>query len=151
MVFVYRVGFLCLSFMYWHMYIFSCRWRCRKLRDSSSRARRRCSLLQIASWGAQKSFLCVRIVSVCPENSFCVYVNVHVYIWVFIYLYVSVSRNYYLGGKVSCRVNGVCSVVGYGFMLYKMANMHRMPYLYRSFPAKEPYNSWLFRGKIPAT
>jgi len=23
----------------------------------------------------------------------------------------------------------------------------RMPYLYRSFSAKEPYNSWLFCGK----
>ena len=116
MVLVYRVGFLCLSFMYWHMYIFARRWRCRKLRDSSSRARRRCSLLQIASWGTTKSFLCVRIVSVCLENSFCVYLNVHVhvYIWVFIYLYVSVSRNNYLRGKVSRRVNGVCRVERWG-------------------------------------
>jgi len=23
---------------------------------------------------------------------------------------------------------------------YRVAKMHRMPYLYRSFPAKEPYN-----------
>jgi len=27
----------------------------------------------------------------------------------------------------------------------------RMPYFYRSFPAKEPYNSWLFCEKRPAT
>jgi len=26
-----------------------------------------------------------------------------------------------------------------------------MPYLYKSFPAKEPYNQWLFCGKWPAT
>jgi len=28
---------------------------------------------------------------------------------------------------------------------------HRMPCLYRSFPAKEPYNWWLFCGKRSAT
>jgi len=27
--------------------------------------------------------------------------------------------------------------------------MQRMPYLYRSFSAKEPYDSWLFCGKQP--
>jgi len=30
---------------------------------------------------------------------------------------------------------------------YRVATTHRMPYLYRSFSAKEPYNQWLF----PAT
>jgi len=28
---------------------------------------------------------------------------------------------------------------------------HKMPYLYRSFSAKEPYEYWLFCGKRPAT
>ena len=31
--------------------------------------------------------------------------------------------------------------------LYEVAYMHRMPYLCRSFSAKEPYISWLFGGK----
>jgi len=30
-------------------------------------------------------------------------------------------------------------------------DVRRMPYLYRSISAKEPYNSWLFGGKRPAT
>jgi len=34
---------------------------------------------------------------------------------------------------------------------YRVAKMHRMPYLYRSLPAKEPCTSWLFCGKRPAT
>jgi len=34
---------------------------------------------------------------------------------------------------------------------YSAAKMRRIPYLYRSFPAIEPYNSWLFCGKRPAT
>ena len=29
---------------------------------------------------------------------------------------------------------------------YRAAKTHRMPYLYRSFSAKEPYNLWLFCG-----
>jgi len=28
---------------------------------------------------------------------------------------------------------------------YRVAKAHRMPYLYRSFPAKEAHNEWLFR------
>ena len=34
---------------------------------------------------------------------------------------------------------------------YRVANTHRMPYLYRSFSAKERYNQWLFCGKQPTT
>jgi len=34
---------------------------------------------------------------------------------------------------------------------YRMAEIHRMPYLYRSWFAKEPCNSWLFCEKRPAT
>jgi len=34
---------------------------------------------------------------------------------------------------------------------YRVAKTHRMPYLYRSFSAKEPYNYWLFCGTWPAT
>jgi len=30
---------------------------------------------------------------------------------------------------------------------YRVAKTHRMPYLYRSFSAKDPYNQWLFREK----
>jgi len=30
---------------------------------------------------------------------------------------------------------------------YSVAKTHKIPYLYRSFPAKEPYNEWLFCGK----
>jgi len=33
---------------------------------------------------------------------------------------------------------------------YMAAKTHRMPYLYRLFSAKEPYNSGLFCGKRPA-
>jgi len=31
--------------------------------------------------------------------------------------------------------------------IYRVAKTHRMPYLHRSFSAKEPYNLWLFCGK----
>jgi len=34
---------------------------------------------------------------------------------------------------------------------YRVAKTHRMPYLYRSFSAKEPYNQWLICEKWPAT
>ena len=34
---------------------------------------------------------------------------------------------------------------------YRVAKTHRMPYLYKSFSAKEPYNQWLFCGKRTAT
>jgi len=34
---------------------------------------------------------------------------------------------------------------------YWEAQNHRMPYIYRSFSAKEPWNWWLFCGKWPAT
>jgi len=34
---------------------------------------------------------------------------------------------------------------------YRVAKMHRMPYLDRSSSAKEPYNQWLFCEKWPAT
>ena len=34
---------------------------------------------------------------------------------------------------------------------YRVAKMQRMPYLYASFSATEPYNSWLFCGKRPAS
>ena len=30
---------------------------------------------------------------------------------------------------------------------YRVAKSRRMPYLYRSFSAKEPYNQWLICGK----
>ena len=30
---------------------------------------------------------------------------------------------------------------------YWVAKIHRMPYLHRSFSAKEPYNLWLLCGK----
>jgi len=36
-------------------------------------------------------------------------------------------------------------------VLYRVAKTHRMPYLYRSFSATEPYNKWLFYGKWRAT
>jgi len=36
-------------------------------------------------------------------------------------------------------------------VLGEKAKTHRMPYLCRSFSAKEPYNSWLFCGKRLAT
>ena len=40
----------------------------------------------------------------------------------------------------------------YGYCLfYRVTRMHRVPYLYRSFSAKEPYNWWLFCGRKPAT
>jgi len=35
--------------------------------------------------------------------------------------------------------------------IYRVAKIHRMPYFYRSFSAKEPYNSWHFCGKWTAT
>ena len=31
---------------------------------------------------------------------------------------------------------------------YQMSTTHRMPYLYRSFSTKEPYNEWLFLRKM---
>jgi len=34
---------------------------------------------------------------------------------------------------------------------YRVAKMHRTPYLYRCPSAKETYNSWLFSAKRPAT
>ena len=34
---------------------------------------------------------------------------------------------------------------------YRVAKTHRMPYLWRSFSAEEPYNQWLFCEKRPAT
>ena len=34
---------------------------------------------------------------------------------------------------------------------YRVAKMHRVPYLPRSLSAKEPYNEWLFCEKRPAT
>jgi len=40
---------------------------------------------------------------------------------------------------------------GLDVCLYRVAKTRRMPYLYRSFSEKEPYNSWLFCGKRPAT
>ena len=30
------------------------------------------------------------------------------------------------------------------YSIYRVAKTHRMPYLYRLFSAKEPYNQWLF-------
>jgi len=33
---------------------------------------------------------------------------------------------------------------------YRVANTHRIPYLYTSFSAKEPYEQWLFCEKRPA-
>ena len=44
--------------------------------------------------------------------------------------------------NISCAVNESC---------YRAAKTHEMPYLYRSFSTKEPYNQWLFYGKRPAT
>ena len=35
-------------------------------------------------------------------------------------------------------------------MDYRLAKTHTMPRLYKSFSAKEPYDSWLFCGKRPA-
>ena len=37
------------------------------------------------------------------------------------------------------------------WMAYRVAKMHRMPYLCRSYSVKEPYNWWFFCGKRPAT
>jgi len=34
---------------------------------------------------------------------------------------------------------------------YRVAKMQRMPYFYKSFPAKEPYTERLFGEKRPAT
>jgi len=37
------------------------------------------------------------------------------------------------------------------FLLYMVAKTHKMPYLQKSFSAKEPYNQWLFCENGPAT
>jgi len=34
---------------------------------------------------------------------------------------------------------------------YRMAKTHRIPFLHRSFSAKQPYNCWLFCVKLSAT
>ena len=49
----------------------------------------------------------------------------------------------------------ICHIVMYYITHYlhilctdaKAAKTHRMPYVYRSFSAKEPYNWWLFGEK----
>ena len=45
----------------------------------------------------------------------------------------------------------ILSVFLHTWVRYRVARMHRVPYLCRSFFAKEPYNSRLFGGKKPAT
>ena len=49
--------------------------------------------------------------------------------------------------RVWCIPNSFIHCCGRG--LYRVAKTHRMPYLYRSFSAKEPYNQWLFCEKRP--
>jgi len=49
--------------------------------------------------------------------------------------------------------NAIGSIVTcmYRCMYQRVAKTCRIPYLYRSFSAKKPYNSWLFSKKWPAT
>jgi len=61
--------------------------------------------------------------------------------------------------KVPCNIwmshvtyEQVLTICGSNFVAldYRVAKTHRMPYLYRSFSAKEPYNRWLFCEKWTA-
>ena len=57
----------------------------------------------------------------------------------------------YTRNSTTLRTNSGSMVGTLYAVEYSAAKMRRIPYLYRSFPAIEPYNSWLFCGKRPAT
>jgi len=71
------------------------------------------------------------------------------------YVAVCCSFSWQLTGMWSPFLVAVFVVYMWGWLsnceTYRVVQTHRMPYLYRSFSAKEPYNSWLFCEKWPAT
>jgi len=60
--------------------------------------------------------------------------HTHTYTHTFMHMYIDVHIYVYM-----CLCMYTCIHVS-----YRVATMRRMPYLHRSFPAKEPYNYWLF-------
>ena len=55
--------------------------------------------------------------------------------YTYIYLYIYIYIHIYLSIYISTVEYIYCQKVG-----YRVAKTHWMPYLYRSFPAKEPYD-----------
>jgi len=54
-----------------------------------------------------------------------------------------------IGMSIGIRISHGMSHISYGLSTrYRVAWSHRMPYNHRSFPAKEPYNQWLFCKKM---
>ena len=73
-----------------------------------------------------------------------------------VYHFFFVMRQAWYSRVLQC-VAVCCSVLQCGAVWcsagrwYRVARTHRMPYIYRSFPAKEAFISWLFCGNRPAT
>ena len=112
--------------------------------------------------------VCVRV---CGFVCVCVYVRVYVFLYEYVHTHICTGKlgliqNHMFdeimeihntqitlneqAGRVlrstSNQSSKPCAIVQ-----YRVAKTHRMPYLFRSFSAKEFYNSWLYCGKRPAT
>ena len=70
---------------------------------------------------------------------------VAMYIHIYIYIYICVYINVYI--CIYIKPYNPRAILPMGW--YRVAKTHRMPYLSRSFSAKEPYNQWLFCEKYP--
>ena len=69
----------------------------------------------------------------------CIYVHMHMYTFIYIYIYIHTNICILTDTRWR-RPTGGLILTGH------LKKTHRMPSLYRSFSAKEPYNYWLFCG-----
>jgi len=88
------------------------------------------------------------------------YIYLHICIYIYTYIYIYIYTHIYIANTMQifkCREvvefceNDIYIYVYIESTEYMVAKTNRLPYLYRSFSAKELYNYRLFFEKRPAT
>ena len=79
-----------------------------------------------------------------------IYIHIHIYEHIYMYIYASTyvyPKPQILKSNYECMRERAREKERERERCYRVAKTHRMPYLYRSSSAKEPYNQWLFCEK----
>jgi len=84
-----------------------------------------------------------KCMDICLYKNICICIHMCIRMYIRMYVCVRVC--------VCLYVNALLCGCLLMHVRYRVAKMHRMPHLCRSFSAEEPYNQWLFCGNSLAT